>query len=214
MTALNLNVDPKRIEAHENEEPPAYEPTDVIENEIENEIETENEETASTEKSDKPESENDYNGVFEKEVVEEDAEEERLAEARARQEQNKKATSRPSAKHRKKKEKGNFPSEFGEGPGADFQRGSEEGPNMDDFFGDSYGDDAREAAAEKDNASSLPSQKAAANKTKTSEMVSLLVPKKTIPKSRRPIVRPSRRKRNENRDDKGKRKKKVGGKGH
>ncbi len=170
MTALNLEVDPKRIEAHENEEPPAYEPTDLVEEE------------EPTEKNDKPdsnESGKDYNGVFEGEVVEEDAEEERKAEARAMLEREK-AASKKKASDADQEEEAGF-SKFGEAPARD-------GPSMDDFFGDSYGDDENGTAAKKEESS-----KRAAKKTTKKETVSL-VPKKTNARSRRPKIRPSRRK--------------------
>mmetsp|Transcript_3060 Transcript_3060/g.7217 ORF Transcript_3060/g.7217 Transcript_3060/m.7217 type:complete len:581 (-) Transcript_3060:63-1805(-) len=170
MTALNLEVDPKRIEAHENEEPPAYEPTDLVEEE------------EPTEKNDKPdsnESGKDYNGVFEGEVVEEDAEEERKAEARAMLEREK-AASKKKASDADQEEEAGF-SKFGEAPARD-------GPSMDDFFGDSYGDDENGTATKKEESS-----KRAAKKTTKKETVSL-VPKKTNARSRRPKIRPSRRK--------------------
>lgn len=183
MDALNIEVDQKRIEAHENEEPPAYEPTDELDN------------AASTEKNDNPdknESGKDYNGVFEGEVVEEDAEEERLAEARARRGRNKNASAKNAPASRDEEEEAAFSSRFGDEPN------SEDGPNMDDFFGDSYGDDDNggndSTKKEEEEEALSPSSKAAkANKKGTSEMVSL-VPKKTNSKSRRPKIRPSRRK--------------------
>eukprot|EP00531_Pseudo-nitzschia_arenysensis_P014706 CAMPEP_0116121566 /NCGR_PEP_ID=MMETSP0329-20121206/3765_1 /TAXON_ID=697910 /ORGANISM="Pseudo-nitzschia arenysensis, Strain B593" /LENGTH=620 /DNA_ID=CAMNT_0003615387 /DNA_START=56 /DNA_END=1918 /DNA_ORIENTATION=+ len=182
MTALNIEVDQKRIEAHENEEPPAYEPTDEVDD------------AASIEKNDEPEkneSGKDYNGVFEGEVVEEDAEEERLAEARAREERNKNASTKTTPASQDEEEEGAFSSKFGEA------HNSEDGPNMDDFFGDSYGDDdnaGNDSTKKEEAKASTPSSKAAKkSKKETSEMVSL-VPKKTNSKSRRPKIRPSRRK--------------------
>jgi len=215
MTAFNLEVDPKRIEAHENEEPPAYEPTDVEEVEP----------AASAEDKDKDKSETnengaDYNGVFEPEVVEEDAEEERLAEARAQTEANKATTptkkrkrTKAAAKPKKRKNSTSSwsattekpkESEFGEGAasGMDgFPREAEEGPSMDDFFGDSYADDEPMGGDEKEAAKNESAKKKqapvssseAAKKKEPSQLVSL-VPKKRNAKSRRPKIRPSRRK--------------------
>lgn len=192
MTALNLEVDPKRIEAHENEEPPVYEPTDG------DEIET----TPSTKSRAKLETNgnrNDYNGVFEGEVVEEDAEEERQSEALATLEANKDTTKTTILSSNDQKED---PKESGIGEGDDsgmggFPRESGEGPSMDDFFGDSYADDddplgkgVKKGTTNKEEA---PVAGAAASKKETSQQVSL-VPRKTNSKPRRPKIRPSRRK--------------------
>ena len=179
MAALSIAVDPKRIEAHENEEPPAYEPTDGDEVE---KLE------AADEKKVNNETGADYNGVFEREVVEEDAEEERLAEARAKQRQSN-ATPKPSTKDQPQKEEEDpFSSEVGERNGT-----GEEGPSMDDFFGDSYGDDGNEPSSTKkeDSATSSPTKRIPSTRKETSVS---LVPKKANTKSRRPKIRPSRRK--------------------
>jgi hypothetical protein len=214
MTAFNLEVDPKRIEAHENEEPPAYEPTDVEEVEPTTLAEDNDKKTETNENG------ADYNGVFEREVVEEDAEEERLAEARAQTEANKATTTKkrkrtkPAAKSKKRKNstsswsattKNPKEPEFGEGvaSGMDgFPRETEEGPSMDDFFGDSYADDEPMGEGDEKGAAKNESSKKkeapvssseAARKNEPSQLVSL-VPKKRNAKSRRPKIRPSRRK--------------------
>jgi hypothetical protein len=80
MTAFNVEVDPKRIEAHENEEAPPYEPTDVEESKPTNEDASEHESPAN--EIFEPQNSGEFvmgGGI---EVVEEDAEEERLAEVR------------------------------------------------------------------------------------------------------------------------------------
>ena len=199
MTALNLEVDPKRIEAHENEEPPAYEPTDG------DDIETTSL-PKSRAKLETNGNENDYNGVFEGEVVEEDAEEERRSEALAVLEGNKTSTKTATSSSNDQKEDPKE-SEVDEGADSgmgDFPRQSGEGPSMDDFFGDSYADDddplgnkGGEKGKTANSKEEAPVAAAAASKSKskkeTSQQVSL-VPRKTTSKPRRPKIRPSRRK--------------------
>jgi len=197
MTALNLEVDPKRIEAHENEEPPAYEPTDG------DDIETTSL-AKSRAKLETNGNDNDYNGVFEGEVVEEDAEEERRSEALAAFEGNKTTTKTSTSSSNDQKED---PKELEDGEGSDsgmgdFPRQSGEGPSMDDFFGDSYADDddplgnkggKKGSTADEKEETPLAAAAASKNKKETSQQVSL-VPRKTTSKPRRPKIRPSRRK--------------------
>lgn len=194
LSALNIEVDPKRIEAHENEEPPAYEPTDG--DEIETASSAKSKATLRTNGTGK-----DYNGVFDElEVVEEDAEEEERAEALALLEANKATTaaSSPSEANNGKdwsatggdQNESEFGEEADSGMGG-FPPESGDGPSMDDFFGDSYVDDNETAKKEEIRVSS--SEAAAVTKMEAPVLVSL-VPKKTNSKSRRPKIRPSRRK--------------------
>ena len=202
MAAFNLEVDPKRIEAHENEKPPEYEPTD------ENAIET----IPSTNSNSEIEangSGNDYNGVFEGEVVEEDAEEERRAEALGSQKNKDTRTTTISSTYKPDNEQdASFWSTTGgdqkdSGAGSEMggiPRESDQGPSMDDFFGDAFADDENPTGigddeGTKQEESSIPASDSAAPtaKKETAELVSL-VPKKTGSKSRRPKIRPSRRK--------------------
>jgi len=168
MTAFNLEVDPKRIEAHENEEPPTYEPTD--------------EDGVATTPSEVPKKGND---IFEGEVVEEDAEEERRAEASAALRSSGGSSLWPTTGEEHNEAEG------GDGFG-DEMRGfpAEEGPSMEDFFhDDSYNDnDNHEQGSSKENTS----ESATAIKQDSSQLVSL-VPKKSSSKSRRPKIRPSAR---------------------
>eukprot|EP00536_Pseudo-nitzschia_multiseries_P011214 jgi/Psemu1/289562/fgenesh1_pg.371_\ len=164
MTAFNLEVDPKRIEAHKNEEPPAYEPTDEEGLAITPEV---------------PKKEND---MFEGEVVEEDAEEERRAEASAAVRSSGDSSLWPTTgeKHYEAENGGEFGDEMGGFP-------SEEGPSMDDFFhDDSYNgnEEPEQETSAKESAATI--------KQDNSELVSL-VPKKASSKSRRPKIRPSAR---------------------
>ena len=202
MAALNLQVDPKRIEAHENEEPPTYEPTD------ENLGET-TPATKSNAKIDTNRNENDYTEVFEGEVVVEDAEEERRAEALATQETNNNSTTttQSSSSIKNDDEQDSFWSTKGEDqsePGAGsimegFSRENDVGPSMDDFFGGAFADDENPMDAKGDEGTKQtepPSTSAATTgttKKETPDLVSL-VPKKTNSKMRRPKIRPSRRK--------------------
>ncbi|VEU39171.1 unnamed protein product [Pseudo-nitzschia multistriata] len=177
MTAFNLEVDPKRIEAHENEEPPAYEPTD--EDGIAIPTSSSNTEVTKGE-----------NNGFEGEVVEEDAEEERRAEASAIM----------SAENTKMKGASGDNSHWGSqnepevGAGFDNEMGGfphEEGPSMDDFFhDDSYNDNDGE---KEESLGKRVSEPVVTIKQDASELVSL-VPKKKSSKSRRPKIRPSSKK--------------------
>mmetsp|Transcript_16938 Transcript_16938/g.34848 ORF Transcript_16938/g.34848 Transcript_16938/m.34848 type:complete len:627 (-) Transcript_16938:185-2065(-) len=180
MTAFNLEVDPKRIEAHENEEPPAYEPTD------EDGIVTTSSNTKVAQNG---------NGEFEGEVVEEDAEEERRVEASTLS-MNEATRTTSSGENSLWPTTGGNQNEPEAGDGFDDEMGEfprEDGPNMDDFLhDDSYNDNYEQ---EEQNAMTKNSEPAATIKQDTSELVSL-VPKKTSSKSRRPKIRPSARRKN------------------
>jgi len=155
MAALNVEVDPKRIEAFENEEDPPYEPTD-------SQIKS----SPIVEEANGP-----SNEVNEYEIVEEDAEEERLAN-----EENLKTND------------DSFWSKTGEedqNEDAKRQQPEEEftGPTMEDFFHDGGLDEY-----EFDNEGAIEGRNAEQEKRVA------LVPQKNNPKSRRPKIRPASRK--------------------
>lgn len=185
MSALNIEVDPKRIEAHENEKPPAYEPTD------EYGIVTTEATDIDTKISNKR-----YDGAgFEGGVVEEDAEAERKAEAftslRAERAKSKKNSEDPSLWEAAEEHKTEQENRDGldDGMGG-FPR--EEGPSMDDFFhDDSYNDDPKEQEEERTTESKKKTVEA---KAAFKDSLVSLVPKKATSKSRRPKIRPSSRK--------------------
>ena len=213
MTGFNLKVDPKRITAHENEEPPAYEPTggDEVQTELSD---------RSRSKFESNENRGYYNGVFDKEkAVEEDSEEERRAELLTKQEASETtATNKISSPKFKNQidpscwsNVGEVSKEAGLWDGPSFGKGgvSQEtcdGPSMDDFFGDSYADDddrlgkggkARtntNLTTKQEEAPASPTQVPIGKKKKETSMRVSLVPKKTYSKSRRQKIRPSRRK--------------------
>ena len=193
MAALNLEVDPKHIEAHENEEPPAYEPTD------EDCIAT----STNNARSARNENGDTNNRAFEGEVVEEDAEEERRAEfsATLATDKNRTTTSSVVTTENNYQDNSFWPTteehenEPEAGEGTDAGIGffpSEEGPSMDDFFhNDSYNDDPMNEGQE-EGTSATKETKAAEPPAASTAAVSL-VPKKSNSKSRRPKIRPSSR---------------------
>mmetsp|Transcript_16866 Transcript_16866/g.38544 ORF Transcript_16866/g.38544 Transcript_16866/m.38544 type:complete len:208 (+) Transcript_16866:593-1216(+) len=204
MTALNLEVDPKRIEAHENEEPPAYEPTD------EDGIAT-----VSASKTKKKFMQDGHgDGGFEGEVVEEDAEEERRAEALATAKAGGSSSNNNdgTATNEKSYEDPSFWSTeqdeaeaVEQDPGMDSDPfASGEGPSMDDFFhDDSFGDDedpssikskAAEGSAGAGGHDQAPHRSSRAVSVDEGGSASVsLVPKKVTSKSRRKKIRPSAR---------------------
>jgi len=174
MTSFNLEVDPKQIEAHENEEAPPYEPTD------------ENNSAAMTfsAKTGANNGNNDSsNKEHECEVVEEDAEEERRANLAI--------------------EEANIWSTTGEDQKTGEEIAAEEeiaGPSMEDFFHDTSFDhdlmdksEEEETTAREEGQSSEKPQAITPAKEKLEELVSL-VPKKNNVKPRRPKIRPTSRK--------------------
>jgi hypothetical protein len=193
MTAFNVEVDPKRIEAHENEEAPIYEPTD-------------GNNTAMVSSTKTGAGNNDPSNIGrEGEVVEEDADEERRAELAAEEARRTTSSvlkdasfwSTTGGDQDKQKAAEAVDAEIGV-----FPRAEEEfaGPNMDDFFHDeSFGNDhtnefeeEKSTAAGEEEKSTEP--KGVAPARINSEQLVSLVPKKTNAKSRRPKIRPSSRK--------------------
>jgi len=206
MTALNVEVDPKRIEAHENEEPPVYEPTD------EDGIATTNNSGAVT-------NENGDNGgniraYVEGEVVEEDAEEERRAEGSAilASERSRTTTSSSVVTTENNYQDASFwpttgghendenEPEAGEGIDDAGMSGfpSGEGPSMEDFFHDDSLNDNDDPmigeGQQEEGTSATKNTNTAEPPRDNSELVSLVIPKKMNSKSRRPKIRPSSRK--------------------
>jgi hypothetical protein len=191
MTAFNVEVDPKRIEAHENEEAPVYEPTDGN-----------NTATASSRKMGA--ANNDPSNIGrEGEVVEEDADEERRAELAASV--LKDASFWSTTGGDQDEQKAVEATADAEVEVEVFPARDEEfaGPSMDDFFHDeSFGNDhtnefeeEKNAAAREEEMSTEPPPHGVTPARKNSEQLVSLVPKKTnAVKSRRPKIRPSSRK--------------------
>mmetsp|Transcript_45356 Transcript_45356/g.51377 ORF Transcript_45356/g.51377 Transcript_45356/m.51377 type:complete len:638 (+) Transcript_45356:77-1990(+) len=178
MTSFNLEVDPKQIEAHENEEAPPFEPTD------------ENNSAAMTSSAKTGAGNNGNNDISNKEydceVVEEDAEEERRADLAISE--------------------ANIWSTTGEDQNIGEEEIAEEeeiaGPSMEDFFHDtSFDNDFMDKSVEEETTSREEGQSSekpqaitpAKEKVQVEELVSL-VPKKTNAKPRRPKIRPTSRK--------------------
>ena len=176
MTAFNVEVDPKRIEAHENEEAPVYEPTD-------------GNNTSMASSTDKDGADYDPNNIGrEGEVVEEDADEERRAELAASV---LKDASFWSTKGEDQDEQKAVEATADAEVGVFSAREEEfSGPSMDDFFHDeSFGNNHTNEFEEEKNA-------AAREEEKSTEPLVSLVPKKSnaAKSSRRPKIRPSSRK--------------------
>jgi hypothetical protein len=189
MTAFNVEVDPKRIEAHENEEAPVYEPTDGN-----------NTSMASSRKTGAANYDPSNIGR-EGEVVEEDADEERQAELAASVLKDASFWSTTGGDQDEQK-----PVEVTADAEVEVFPAREEefaGPSMDDFFHDeSFGNDhtngfeeEKNAAAREEEKSTEPPHHGVIPACKNSEQLVSLVPKMTnAAKSRRPKIRPLSRK--------------------